>query len=115
MANSDAVLADLREHGSDSAFSILAGEDRMSSTAMESFTQRPDSFFNCFSCHNTQAVTAKGVPLSKGDIAQVQLLKPKLLNVSHVFSQLVLEECGEDPANLVDNEDSPGAKRVQCP
>jgi len=113
--DADTVLADLRERGSDSPFSILAGEDRMSSTAMESFTQRPDSFFNCFSCHNTQAVTAKGVPVSKGDVAQIQLLKPKLLNVSHVFSQFVLEECGEDPANLVDNEDSPGAKRVQCP
>jgi hypothetical protein len=85
-------LADIRENGSDSAFSMLAGEDRMSSTAMESFTQAPDSFRNCFACHNTQAVTDKGVPLNI-DSSGVRLLEPKLLNVSHVLSQFVLEEC----------------------
>jgi hypothetical protein len=114
-ADGCAALVDLRAHGSDSPFSILAGEDRMSSTAMESFTQRPDSFFNCFSCHNTRAVTAKGVPMTAGDTAQIQLMAPKLLNVSHVFSQFVLEECGEDPNLLQANPDSPGAKRAVCP
>jgi hypothetical protein len=84
-------LKSLREEGSDSDFSILAGEDRLSSTAMESFTQGPASFPNCFSCHNTQAVTAKGVPLNK-DRNGVKLLDPKMLNVSHVFSQFLLED-----------------------
>jgi hypothetical protein len=83
--------SDIREHGSDSDFSILAGEDRLSSTAMESFTQAPDSFPNCFTCHNTQAVTAKGVPFDH-DSSGTKLLEPKLLNVSHVLSQFILEE-----------------------
>jgi hypothetical protein len=84
-------IQDLLENGTDSPFSILAGEDRMSSTAMESFTQSPAAFPNCFSCHNTQAITARGVPLAK-DGSGRKLLDPKLLNVSHVFSQFVLEE-----------------------
>jgi hypothetical protein len=81
----------IRADGSDSAFSILAGEDRLSSTAMESFTQAPVSFPNCFYCHNTQAITAKGVPFDRDSEGQV-LLQPKLLNISHVLSQFVLEE-----------------------
>jgi hypothetical protein len=81
----------IKNDGSDSPFSILAGEDRLSSTAMESFTQAPVSFPNCFSCHNTQAVTAKGVPAARDSEGAV-LLGPKLLNVSHVLSQFVLEE-----------------------
>ena len=90
-ANQPTFAQDIRENGSDSDFSILAGEDRLSSTAMESFTQAPDSFPNCFSCHNTQAVTAKGVPLNH-DASGVKLLDPKLINVSHVLSQFLLEE-----------------------
>jgi len=82
---------DLRENGTDSDFSILAGEDRLSSTAMESFTQATDSFPNCFSCHNTQAVTARGVSLNR-DSGGTKLLDPKLINVSHVLSQFLLEE-----------------------
>jgi hypothetical protein len=58
---------------------------------MESFTQSPASFFNCFACHNTQAITARGVSLDK-DGSGKKLLDPKLINVSHVFSQFVLEE-----------------------
>jgi hypothetical protein len=81
----------IKNDGSDSPFSILAGEDRLSSTAMESFTQAPVAFPNCFSCHNTQAVTAKGVPVAR-DGEGLVLLGPKLLNVSHVLSQFVLEE-----------------------
>ena len=81
----------IKNHGSDSEFSILAGEDRLSSTAMESFTQAPVSFPNCFACHNTQAITAKGVSFDRDSEGQV-LLQPKLLNVSHVLSQFVLEE-----------------------
>jgi hypothetical protein len=90
-AHEPGFLQSLQEDGSDSEFSILAGEDRLSSTAMESFTQAPDAFPNCFSCHNTQAVTAKGVPLNK-DQSGVMLLGPKLLNISHVLTQFVLEE-----------------------
>jgi hypothetical protein len=83
--------ADLALNGGDSQFSLLAGEDRLSSTAMESFTQAPTSFPNCFSCHNTQAVTSRGIPANK-DTESPVLLEPKRINVSHVFSQFVLEE-----------------------
>jgi hypothetical protein len=81
----------IRQEGSDSILSILAGEDRLSSTAMESFTQAPDAFPNCFSCHNTQGVTAKGVPVDK-DRLGVKLLDPKLINVSHVLTEFLLHE-----------------------
>ncbi|HEY2900407.1 MAG TPA: hypothetical protein VGL59_07525 [Polyangia bacterium] len=84
---------DIRDNGSDSAYSILAGEDRLSSTAMESFTQAPDAFPNCFGCHNTQAITAKGVSVDRDSQGTV-LIPPKLLNVSHVLSQFLLEESG---------------------
>ena len=90
-AGKPGFLKDLQENGSDSVYSILAGEDRMSSTAMESFTQGPDSFPNCFSCHNTQALTANGVPVNK-DGNGMPLLDAKLLNVSHVLSQFLLSE-----------------------
>jgi hypothetical protein len=84
-----AIIAD----GSDSEFSILAGEDRLSSTAMESFTQGPSSFNNCFTCHNTQAITANGIPLNRDKAGTpVKLLDAGLLNVSHVISQFLLEE-----------------------
>jgi hypothetical protein len=89
----DVLITDIKENGSDSQYSILAGEDRMSSTAMESFTQPPGAFNNCFTCHNTQAITASGIPKNKDpDTAAVPLLKPGLLNVSHVLSQFLLEE-----------------------
>jgi hypothetical protein len=85
----DAIKAD----GSDSEFSILAGEDRMSSTAMESFTQQPGSFNNCFTCHNTQAITANGIPADRDTVGTpIKLLDPGLLNVSHILSQFLLEE-----------------------
>ena len=84
-------LDDIQANGPSSPFSILAGEDRMSSTSMESFTQGPASFFNCFQCHDTQAITARGVPLER-DSSGTKLLDPKLINVSHVFSQFVLEQ-----------------------
>lgn len=83
----------IQDEGADSPLSILAGEDRLSSTAMESFTQGPGSFNNCFTCHNTQAITAKGIPLNRDEGAGVvKLLDPGLLNVSHVLSQFLLEE-----------------------
>jgi hypothetical protein len=86
-----AALADIATNGGDSEFSILAGEDRLSSTAMESYTQGPGAFPNCFTCHNTQAVSARGIPYGK-DMTSPKLLDAKLLNVSHILSQFVLEE-----------------------
>jgi hypothetical protein len=56
--------------------SRLAGENRMSGTALESFTQneldQANGFPNCFSCHDTQ---------------RVGNLKASRLNVSHLFSK----------------------------
>jgi hypothetical protein len=104
----DAIIAD----GSDSPYSILAGEDRMSSTAMESFTQAPGGFNNCFTCHNTQAITALGTPLNR-DKAAVQLLKPGLLNVSHILSQFVLEECGS--TTMPGNDQGSAGSHAVCP
>lgn len=100
--------AAITSDGSDSPYSLLAGEDRMSSTAMESFTQFAGSFPNCFSCHNTQAITAHGTPVDT-DATSPKLLDPGLLNVSHVISQFVLEDCG---SKIVTNTD--GSKRVDC-
>ena len=90
-AHTAGFAQDLRENGTDSGFSILAGEDCLSSTAMESFTQSAGAFPNCFSCHNTQAVNDRGVPVNR-DSGGTKLLDPKLINVSHVLSQFLLEE-----------------------
>ena len=51
---------------------LFGGEDRLSSTTMESFTQSADSFPNCFSCHNTESVSG---------------VAPSRLNVSHALSK----------------------------
>ena len=59
---------------------LFGGEDRLSSTTMESFTQSAESFPNCFSCHNTESVS--GVRASR-------------LNVSHALSKFYsLSEAG---------------------
>jgi hypothetical protein len=97
--------------GSDSPYSILAGEDRMSSTAMESFTQYPGSFNNCFTCHNTQAITAHGIPF-KRDLGGIKLLEAGPLNVSHILSQFILEECTQ-PENVKMQPD--GSFKAVCP
>jgi hypothetical protein len=99
-----AIAAD----GSDSPYSILAGEDRMSSTAMESFTQAPGNFNNCFTCHNTEAINSNGVP-TKRQMNGVNLLNPGLLNVSHVISNFILEDCGNNVTM-----DSSGQKQAVC-
>jgi hypothetical protein len=89
----DTLQAELKAHGSDSQYSILGGEDRLSSTAMESFTQGPGSFNNCLTCHDTQAITANGIPLDRDHTGTpLTLLGPGLLNVSHVLSDFVLSE-----------------------
>lgn len=62
---------------------MVAGEDRLSSTAMESFTQADDSRPNCFSCHNTKRVT--------DDKTGKTIIPAKRLNVSHVLSKFVSE------------------------
>lgn len=92
-----AVETDLLTNGTDSPFSILGGEDRLSSTAMKSFTQSPVSFPNCFSCHNTEPITANGVPASRDSQSPVIIAKPALINVSHLFSDFVMAECGGAP------------------
>ena len=81
-----AIEKDFLASGTDSPFSILGGEDRLSSTSMESFTQAPDSFPNCFSCHNTQPITTNGTPSYRDSTAEVLLPRPALINVkSHVL------------------------------
>jgi hypothetical protein len=94
LADGKTALDDIAENGSDSGFSLTAGEDRLSSTAMESFTQGPDAFPNCFNCHNTQAIQAKGVPYVRDNSSPI-LLQPKLLNVTHIFAQFLLDDAAE--------------------
>ena len=67
------------EEGSDAINSINGGEDGLSSTAMESFTQGPSSFPTCFSCH---------VPQPKNPSSPV-VMQPGLINVSHIFNEVV--------------------------
>ncbi len=103
----DTFITDISNKGSDSPYSILAGEDRMSSTSMESFTQFNGSFPNCFQCHNTQGINAHGTSVNS-DKSSVQLLSPGLLNVSHIISEFVLEDCPK----IVMNGD--GTSRADC-
>jgi hypothetical protein len=84
----DETIPDIAVNGADSLQAIQAGEDRLSSIAMESFTQPTDSFPNCFACHDTRQTTARGVPSARDQAAPV-LLQPKLINVSHIFNEVV--------------------------
>ncbi|OCI99153.1 hypothetical protein A6U85_31905 [Agrobacterium sp. 13-626] len=68
------------EPGQSSDDGIVAGEDALSSLAMESFTQIDSP--NCFSCHDTRRVK---------DVTGNVLLNEKLFNVSHVYSKFVSE------------------------
>jgi hypothetical protein len=88
----DIVAADVAANGTDSPFSLLGGEDRLSSTSMETFTQSADAFPNCFSCHNTQPVTANGTPPARDPGTPLVLSKPALINVSHMFSEFLSQE-----------------------
>ncbi len=88
----DQFQASMGIYGVDSPYSIVAGTDRLSNPAIESFTQN-GTFNNCLACHNTQGVSARGLPAPQ-DTNQPTLLTPKLINVSRVFSQFLLEECG---------------------
>jgi hypothetical protein len=66
--------------------SMLAGEGRLGSTAIESFTEfedtMPNGRPNCFSCHDTSRVVDDQDPSKK-------LMPFALLNVSHVMSRFV--------------------------
>jgi hypothetical protein len=84
------VLVNPANIGPDNPASITGGEDTMSSTAMESFTQNADAFPNCFTCHDTRAATATGVPAAR-DMNAAVTLQPKMINVSHVFNEVVRE------------------------
>ena len=79
---------DIILNGSDSIRSINGGEDGLSSTAMESFTQGAASFPTCFSCHDTQSTAGNGVPQSRNMSSPV-VMKPGLINVSHIFNEVV--------------------------
>jgi len=83
----DDTIPDIVKNGGDSPLSITGGEDRLSSTAMESFTQAANSFPNCFSCHDTRAATGRGVPLARDQTAPMTL-GPKMINVSHIFNEV---------------------------
>jgi hypothetical protein len=99
-----AIAMDLAASGTDSPFSILGGEDRLSSTSMETFTQSASSFPNCFECHNTQPVADQGISVARegpgAPTTQVILAKPAMINVSHLFSEFLLRELTAHPGLL---------------
>lgn len=77
----------------DEDISVLAGEGRLASTAMESFTEFEDTMNgspNCFSCHDTNRVVDDIDPTKK-------LLPPAMLNVSHVLSRYVDQQKSHNP------------------
>ena len=84
----DPADPDIVASGPKSKNSILAGQDRLSSTANESFTQADTSFPNCFSCHDPRAVTARGVPLAR-DENGTALIEAKQINMSRVFNEVI--------------------------
>jgi hypothetical protein len=69
---------------------IFGGENRLSSTTMESFTQDRNSSPNCFACHDASHSTG---PITLR-------LQPSKLNVSHVLSKYYeLVKLSEHPAS----------------
>lgn len=69
------------DHSTDDPGQPIAGEGRLGSTAMESFTEFENGAPNCFSCHDTKAVRHDG-----------PVLNPARLNVSHVLSKYVISQ-----------------------
>ena len=69
-------------HSTDEDGQALAGEGRLGSTAMESFTESDDQAPNCFSCHDTSSIFRNGQ----------SVLKPARLNVSHILSKFLEEQ-----------------------
>jgi hypothetical protein len=90
--------------GTDYEFSILGGEDRLSSTSMETFTQN-GTFHNCFACHNTQPISTNGTPYSAGGSTLPLLTRPANVNVSHLISEFILRDATEVC----------GASTIPCP
>jgi hypothetical protein len=84
----DPLDPDIFENGSDAVSSINGGEDGLSSTAMESFTQGQASFPTCFSCHDTESTAGNGVPRPRNMTSPV-VMRPGLINVSHIFNEVV--------------------------
>jgi hypothetical protein len=66
------------DQSTDDPGQAIAGEGRLGSTAMESFTEFEDAAPNCFSCHDTEAVNDKR-----------QVMPPARLNVTHVLSKFM--------------------------
>jgi hypothetical protein len=92
-AGAPSCLAVNPSEGTDYEFSLLAGEDRLSSTSMETFTQN-NGFRNCFTCHNTEPINLNGTPATQTDVMNgtVLLAKPAMINVSHLFSEFILRD-----------------------
>jgi hypothetical protein len=95
-----AVEQGFLEHtlGTDSPFSILGGDDRLSDPAIETFTQSGE-FHDCMSCHNTSAVNADGVPATDPACITPNAGCPAAIipfaagiNVTRVFSEFVMRE-----------------------
>jgi hypothetical protein len=111
-----AIAADFAANGTDSPFSILGGEDRLSSTSMETFTQSGPSFPNCFECHNTQPVADQGISVARegpgAATTQVILAQPAMINVSHLFSEFLLRELTAHPGLLT--KDGQCASGMPC-
>jgi hypothetical protein len=63
---------------------------------METFTQN-GTFHNCFACHNTQPISTNGTPYNPQSPQGLSplLVKPALINVSHMFSEFVLRDAEE--------------------
>jgi hypothetical protein len=61
----------------------IAGEGRLGSTAMESFTESEDLAPNCFSCHDTRAIRRSDNSVVMG---------PARLNVSHLLSKYMISQ-----------------------
>ena len=79
---SNVVFQNQDGQSTDADGAMVAGEDRLSSTAMESFTQSDTGRPNCFSCHHTKKVTDDQTGLTT-------IIPAKRLNVSHVISKFL--------------------------
>jgi hypothetical protein len=66
----------------------IAGEGRLGSTAMESFTERDDLAPNCFSCHDTREIRGPNNTI---------VMRPARLNVSHFLSKYLISQLPSPP------------------
>ena len=70
-----------KDKSTDDPGQALAGEGRLGSTAMESFTEDDNDSPNCFSCHDTKVIRHNS-----------PVLQPARLNVSHVLSKFLVDQ-----------------------